>query len=523
MTNKTPSQLICRVLAWCLLAFVFGIAVYRAKTQTIAHDEALEYEWFLDGGAVHVLSYNPANHMLFTLLAKPIVWFLGNREIILRSPSLLGTAIYLLTTYLLCRCLFGQGVLFFLSVALLTLNPQILDFMPAARGYILGLAFLTAAMYFMARLMERGELHLADTESKWSCSLASISLALSVPANLTNIVPDACLALAFSSAAIGGLRNLLNIADARLRQFAQYFLLPGALVGFCILWPYMIQFRLGTANVYKAKVAGVLHDVFNSSLLYKWTEDTLNDLAAVPSVPGSWQARVSDLGAYVLFPALFLFVLIGFFLVRRAQRAAPAQQNAQAVLFSGAAIASIFLIVFLHVTIHVDYPITRYCLFLIPLFTVGALLAAREIHLRFPSPLLSALGLLLVAIVLADYSLSLQTKSFRYNAYDVISRDLYEAIANDACSRGLTNVRVGGTWWYEPEINYYRRRYKAAWMLEYEVKDRSYFWQTPNSLAPADYDYFVFLPASDPGLAGPRVRTIYRDEPRHVTIVAISH
>jgi hypothetical protein len=23
---------------------------YRAKTQTIAHDEALEYEWFLDGG-----------------------------------------------------------------------------------------------------------------------------------------------------------------------------------------------------------------------------------------------------------------------------------------------------------------------------------------------------------------------------------------------------------------------------------------------------------------------------------------
>jgi lipopolysaccharide transport system ATP-binding protein len=30
---------------------------YRAKTQTIAHDEALEYEWFLDGGVSRVLLY----------------------------------------------------------------------------------------------------------------------------------------------------------------------------------------------------------------------------------------------------------------------------------------------------------------------------------------------------------------------------------------------------------------------------------------------------------------------------------
>jgi hypothetical protein len=78
-----------RTLTWCILAFVFCLTTYRANSQTIAQDEALEYEWFLDGGVVHILSYNPANHILFTLLAKPIVWCLGNREIILRSPSLL--------------------------------------------------------------------------------------------------------------------------------------------------------------------------------------------------------------------------------------------------------------------------------------------------------------------------------------------------------------------------------------------------------------------------------------------------
>jgi hypothetical protein len=60
-------------------------------------------------------------------------------------------------------------------------------------------------------------------------------------------------------------------------------------------------------------------------------------------------------------------------------------------------------------------------------------------------------------------------------------------------------------------------------MLPYEIKDRSYFWQTPGALEPAAYDYFVFVPASDPHLAGPRVRTIFHDEKTQATIIAIAH
>ena len=521
MTSKIPSYLLWLVLAWSVLALAFGTAVYRATTQTIAHDEALEYEWFLAGGVGHVLVYNAANHVLFTLLAKPIVWSLGPRELILRSPSLFGTVIYLLATYLLCRRLFGQGVLFFLSVAMLSLNPQILDFMPAARGYILGLASLAAAMYLMARLAERGEFNPADPEWKWGCSLASISLALSVAASFTNVVPAACLVLTFSAVALGGLRPLLKFADSRLQQFVRYFLAPGAVVGFCILWPFFIQWRLSSTTIHFGKASDALRDVFNASFLYRWTDDVFNSRGAVPSAPGSWQERVTDLGEYVFLPALFVLVVTVFFLSRRAQPGSASARDAQCRIFAGAAIASVLLIVFLHLATHIDYPYSRYCLFLIPLFTVGALLAAREIHFHFPSPFLKALGLLLAAAVVSDYALSLQTKSFRYNAYDVISRDLYQAIANDVRPRGLTNVRVGGTWWYEPEINYYRRRYKADWMLEYDIKDRSYWWQTPNSLTPADYDYFVFTPEGDPGLTGPHVRTIFRDGLRRITVVAI--
>jgi hypothetical protein len=80
---------------------------------------------------------------------------------------------------------------------------------------------------------------------------------------------------------------------------------------------------------------------------------------------------------------------------------------------------------------------------------------------------------------------------------------------------------VGGTWWYEPEVNFYRRRYNAGWIEPYDVKDHSYYWASPNSLAPAQYDYFVFTPASDPGLSGPRVRTIFRDKVTDITVTAM--
>jgi hypothetical protein len=87
----------------------------------------------------------------------------------------------------------------------------------------------------------------------------------------------------------------------------------------------------------------------------------------------------------------------------------------------------------------------------------------------------------------------------------------------------MAEAKVGGTWWYEPEINFYRRKYNAGWLLPFDIKDRSYFWHTPNSLTPPDYDYFVFVPESDPGLSGPRIRTIYHDARTQATIIAIGH
>jgi hypothetical protein len=512
---------IARLLAFAVLIFAFGLAVHRARTQSIAHDEALTYQTFLDSGVSHVLLYTPANHVLFTLLAKPTVWLLGVSEFTLRLPSLLGAAVYLIATFLLCRALFGNGLMLPLSVALLSLNPQILDFLPAARGYSLGLACLAVALYLFTTLVDRGEFNPDDKAWRRGCAAASVFLAISVAASLTNIVPAACLILSFSSVALGGWQALTKLGERRLRVFAGYLIVPGALAGLGIMWPFLIQVRRAHAETNMGGTTDAVRDIFNASFLYKWTDDVHASLGAVPSAPLSWQALLSDLGVYAFLPLLFCFVALGLVLVTRAGAQSRTKHSAQCRMFAGGAVGCVVLIFLLHTILKINYPFSRYCLFFISLFTIGAILTGREIYLRFPLSVLKFAGVLVASVVLFDYVASLNTAYFRYNAYDRISRELFQTIANDAQPRGLTSVRVGGTWWYEPEINFYRRRYKADWLLPYDIKDRSYFWETPNSLVPADYDYFVFLPASDPGLTGPRVRTLFHDDKTQVTIIAL--
>ena len=281
-----------RLVACAILLAAFELAVYRARTQSIAHDEATTYQFFLDGGVYHVLFYNPANHVLFTLLAKPIVWVLGITEFTLRAPSLFGAAAYLTTIYLLCAKLFGDGLLLPVAVALLSFNPQILDFLPAARGYCLGLACLAIAMYIFTELLDRGEFEPADRRWRWGCAAASILLALSVAASYTNIVPAACLTLSFAVVALGGFSAFRNLREPKLRTLAQYLVFPGVVAGFAVLWPFVIQARPAHVETNMGGASDALRDWFNASFLYKWTDDVHSSLGGVPPAPGSWPAKV---------------------------------------------------------------------------------------------------------------------------------------------------------------------------------------------------------------------------------------
>jgi len=286
-----------RISTWLLLAFVFGLAVFPAKTQAIAHDEALTYEWFLQGSVYQVLRFNSTNHILFTLLAKLAVKLLGLTEFTLRLPGLIGAAAYLAFAYLLWLHLFGEGPLLLVSVGLLSLNLQMPDFMAAARGYILAAAFLTGSLYVAARAVDRGRFDGNDRKWRRACVQISVLLALSTASNLTNAFPAVCLMFCFSLLVLPELAGLRLPARRTLETYATSILLPGFLLGSLLMWPFLIQARPAHFHMGNPLAADAIRDWFKASFLYKWTGDVYSSsLGAVPPVPGTWPAIVSDLG-----------------------------------------------------------------------------------------------------------------------------------------------------------------------------------------------------------------------------------
>jgi hypothetical protein len=105
-----------------------------------------------------------------------------------------GAALYFYAIFQICEFLLGDGTLFLLGIAFLSLNPFLLDYLCIARGYSLGLAFFLYAIY---QLM----LYLSATrgapDPNRLLNKAGIAIGLSIGCNVIMIFPTGALALAF--------------------------------------------------------------------------------------------------------------------------------------------------------------------------------------------------------------------------------------------------------------------------------------------------------------------------------------
>jgi hypothetical protein len=141
-----------RYVALALLAALVAANCYRAATQSLTHDEALTWGLYLAGPAARIFDfYDPNHHFLGTLLEKFITSVFGFSELALRLPSLAAGALYFLVACRLSVFLFGEGLLFLLTVAVLSAHPLVLDFLVAARGYGLALALFLWGLFELLR------------------------------------------------------------------------------------------------------------------------------------------------------------------------------------------------------------------------------------------------------------------------------------------------------------------------------------------------------------------------------------
>jgi hypothetical protein len=146
-TIKTPAVLaiiFMGVMVACLI-------VVRAVHQDVTIDEATTYLKFAGPSSPNPYWQPHANnHLLNSILARVSTGWFGLSEFTLRLPNVLAGLAYIALAAFLAELLFGRTLLAVLLFGLLVLNPFVLEFFSAARGYGLALTAQTGALLMIA-------------------------------------------------------------------------------------------------------------------------------------------------------------------------------------------------------------------------------------------------------------------------------------------------------------------------------------------------------------------------------------
>jgi hypothetical protein len=413
VTIKSLSKRFIPGYLWLLFAAAV-IVIYRGLTQSVTMDEAYAYHLFLNQKAAVLFDrYDAAYHVLHTWAGWLAVHKFGKSEAILRLPSMLAGLFYLAGIAVLCRRITRNGWRFLAGVVLLSAHPLVADYLSAARGYGAALAFFVWA--FDALLSHRPV-------------RAGVFLALSVACNLTFLVPAA-------SAGAVYLAHQARAGDAFL-PLLKRLTLPFLAIAVPILAVPLSRARSSNFYYGASELTTSVNTLVESSL------------ARNAAVPPHWVGIATRIALPLLGAAI---ILAGVMALKRC--AFPP------VLAAGTLTVSSLVLVGGHILLGVPYPWTRTGLYVIWLFLASCLTLWEWSGHRSFSLAFGAVSVLLAIAFVTQFD----------------TRYYYDFRDDAPVSAMMRRVReidpgrpacIGGSWRFEPAINYYRLRYKLTWIEE---------------------------------------------------------
>jgi uncharacterized membrane protein len=485
------------MLGLAIVAGVVALNVYRATHQSITADEAFAYDWYVVKPFNWILIvYNASNHVLHTLLCRLSVQALGLSELTLRLPSLLGGLVYLTFVYKLCRHLFRNQWTFLLAVAALILNPFIMDYLSAARGYGMALGFFTAALYFVIRFF--------DDEPKAAnanrVSGAAILLGLSISANLVFLFP---------AVALAGTLTLLKLVDARqaggwiqkLLWIAGRLWLPLAVTAGLFLALPLAHANRGSFFYGKDLLRNTTLSLVQRSLFHQSN-------VFLPDTYSAFVRRSAEIITNWVVPVILALVLVTLAPVcwrwLRERDLRRLGNLDRAYLLVGAILAiSVGLLVAAHYLAGILYPDNRTAIYLVALLTLAWMLLIEK---AVDAPHFGrAIGMLAAAPVAVAILLFLRgfTTSYYYEwRYDAGTKRIFHLLEGHGQFSSSRQMRVGVDWKLDLSLNFYRHMYQADWMAKVE--------RDPPPEA-GGFDYYVLLPGDEEVIKKLGLRVLYRD------------
>ena len=467
-----------RIAALVLLAALLATNFYRAATQSIVHDEALTWQFYLSGPASSIFQhYEANNHFLATILFRISTTLFGPSEFAIRLPTVLAGAWFYWTVFRLCALVLGDGWLL-LGCAALTLNPILLDFMVAARGYGLAVAGIFWALYqmlcwFQERSHGAGRA-IGHARVRYRLWKAALGCCIAVATNPTFLIPVFVLAVAFcvllmparptpesvgkplappaATARKKGKKHKGEAASQPTRSWAPLLNFVAPVIVLAIIFLLAAPNDLATSRDFSAgtptAIAG-LRNLVNASFAYGAGSGAMHGMEEI------W----SDF-ALIVLPVMALAALIAASMTKKFWRSLPALA---AFLASLAVVGSTVLLLTAHVLSGIPYPVDRTGIYFVPLTTFAALALARMLTAHSG---LSRWPGLAVAILLASFAIEFaaqwNVKSFFVWRYDADTKRIFSAL--EVAPKPPGQIRLGVSWVLEPSLNYYRDVRGATWL-----------------------------------------------------------
>lgn len=440
----------------CVLTFLqllFLVNVFRAFSQSFTCDEAFTYTNLVGTKPLTIFRfYDANNHALHTYLCCISVKLFGLSKLSMRLPCLLGCLLYYTGVYQFSRWLFDTGWQWVLSVLVLTANPFLEDFLSIARGYGLGLAFFTWSLYAAVRAI------VEEQHRPRYLAISAFCLALSVAANLVFLFPGLALAGTLTAVLLWRARQAHRLREAGWELIDGYAG-PGFVVAFVLLILVISRAEAGSFYVGTSNTKLALLSLAGPSLLYQPV------LPFIPSLTESLSWLLDRWVSQIFIAAVLLCIAILYFRRRQGRTGSQAGPVWPALLVVTICILICSLLVWLsHAVFHLPYPEGRTGLYALLLIPLGLLLAADQ--LRSGARWSKAAGAILQVALAVIGILQLGQIDTRYYIswkYDASTESMLKII--DARERGESRkVRIGGTWLFEPSINFYREYSKYSWM-----------------------------------------------------------
>lgn len=441
---QNPSWFFINGAAIFFLSAVSLYIVLRASVLSITHDEAITIIFQGTKSYLNIFLYNegsqPNNHLINSLLVRLVISYLGYNEFFIRIAGLIGGFLYIIFAYKLSIKLFSRTLLFALSLALLILNPYILDFFSLARGYSLSLGFLIISLLFFFNGYEDKD----PNEALRDKIRAFIFMSLSVISNL----------------------SFLNVF---LSLFCTYIIIE-VVVAYPV-FKQTLSFNLLKDKFKKELFYILIITLSLASLIYRPLSKISRAKQFYGGNSGFWHDTVTSLinaslynKGYFIFVNIVTIIILALLLINviinLIHKKSIDSCDRELIIISSIITLTALSVIIQNILLGTPFMLSRTAIYFIPLFTLFVFILWKSIlnnsFFKFkivPHLFLIFCGIFFLFHYISCLNLS-HTYDWQYDASTKAAMNQFFKKSSDLKS-GKDQITIGATWFLVPSIDYY--------------------------------------------------------------------